>query len=75
MAGHVDELFRMSEVDPTHRSFTLTMKEWSRLCDTYANFCKEYPRLLDYNYRDPNSKRFMEETVPVSLTDNVSDVK
>ncbi|XP_061191175.1 dimethyladenosine transferase 1, mitochondrial-like [Saccostrea echinata] len=73
MEGLVDELFKLSDVDPTHRSFSLTMEEWGRLCDTYADFCNEYPGLLDYNYRDPSTRHLPEKTVPFSL--NVADLK
>lgn len=56
MDGLVDEFFTRSDVDPTKQSFSLTMAEWERLCETYAYLCKLYPGLSDYNYRAPGAK-------------------
>ncbi|XP_014671770.1 PREDICTED: dimethyladenosine transferase 1, mitochondrial-like [Priapulus caudatus] len=47
----VEEVSRYSGIDPTSRPFQLTVEEYARICDVYANICSREPGIYEYEYR------------------------
>ncbi|KAK7485349.1 hypothetical protein BaRGS_00023448 [Batillaria attramentaria] len=47
----VEDMFEESEVDPTSRSYMLTVKEIGRLCQSYNSICQHEPDIYTYDFR------------------------
>ncbi|XP_059622365.1 dimethyladenosine transferase 1, mitochondrial [Phlebotomus argentipes] len=62
-----EQVFREADLDPTLRSFQLSVEECLRLADAFHNIVKKHPRIDQFNYRAPKDQRFL-------LSDDPSDV-
>ncbi|XP_055705485.1 dimethyladenosine transferase 1, mitochondrial [Phlebotomus papatasi] len=53
-----EKLFQEADLDPTLRSFQLSVEECLRLADAYSKIIEIYPKIDEFNYRAPKSQRF-----------------
>lgn len=47
-----DDMLCKASLDPTTRPTQISIEEFGRLCDLYAQYCSDYDNLFHYYYRD-----------------------
>ena len=60
-------------IDATTRPFHISIEEFSRLCDLYAEYCAEYNGLFHYYYRDLRTAEVQMNKQSAILTDEASE--
>jgi dimethyladenosine transferase 1 len=55
------KLFDMSYVFPHTRPYALTIEDYERLCNAYAEICEKYPEIWTYEYRHAGDEKRFEE--------------
>lgn len=53
----VPRLLDAAEIDPEATVMTLKIEDFSRICDVYADFCRDINGLFEYNHRGDKNMR------------------